>query len=366
MKKFYVAFIALFLAAIILPSVFVFTTEDKTFSENENRMLQTAPEIRTEDILDGRFQEDITSYISDQFPARDKFTTLGAEIKKLAGFKDIGGAYLCDDGYYIQKITDEDTDFAQFKKNLGIVQEFADKNADKKTTLLFVPATGTVLSDKLPKGAQMYDFKGLFRVAQHALDGVALPDLYSAFSGHAGEYIYYRTDHHWTIMGARLAYDVLTDGKGNYEGEHELFADDFLGTTYSKTLLPDTEPDSVYIAPTGEVKVVCDGEESDSIYKLSAADEKDKYKVFFGGNYARVDIETEADNGKTLLMIKDSFANSLVPFLTADYERIIMLDLRYFREPVQTICDYEGVTDILFIGEMSSIASDKNLIKLSF
>lgn len=366
MKKFYVTFIALFLAAIILPSVFVFAGEDRSFSENENRMLQTAPEIRTEDILDGRFQENITSYISDQFPARDKFTTLGAEIKKLAGFKDIGGAYLGSDGYYIEKITPSDIDYAKLEQNLGIIKSFAANNSDKNVSMLFIPATGAALKEKLPKNAESYDAEALYDIAHKALPDVNMPDLYGMFSEHAREYIYYRTDHHWTTMGARMAYDALTDGRGNYEGELELFSDSFLGTTYSKTLLPDTEPDSVYTAPTGVVRVVCDGEESDSIYKLSAADEKDKYKVFFGGNYARVDIETEADNGKTLLMIKDSFANSLVPFLTADYGHIIMLDLRFFREPVQTICDYEGVTDILFVGEMSSIASDKNLIKLSF
>ena len=365
MKKFYVTFIALFLAAMILPAAFVFASEDRSFSDNENRALQTAPAVRGDDILSGDFQEKLTSYLSDQFPARDKLTALGAQIKKAAGFKDIGDAYLGTDGYYIQKITDEDTDYTQFKNNLGIVQEFADKNADKSTSLLLVPATGTVLSDKLPKGAQMYDFKGLYAVAEHGLSGVALPDLYGEMTKHADEYIYYRTDHHWTTDGAYLAYNALLDGKGEYKGGLEKFTDDFLGTTYSKTLLPDTVPDSVYIPSAGKTEVVCDGNEG-QMYVLSAADEKDKYKVFFGGNYSRVDITTEANNGKTLLMIKDSFANSLAPFLTADFERIIMLDLRYFRESAQAICDNEGVTDILFVSEMSTFSTDKNLIKLSF
>ena len=365
MKKFYLTFIALFLAAIILPSVFVFAAEDKAFSDNENRVLQTAPKLKGDDILSGAFQEKLTSWISDQFPARDKLTALGAKIKKTAGYKDIGDAYLCADGYYIQKITPEDTDPAQFEKNLGIVQEFADKNADKSISLLLVPATGTVLSDKLPKGAEMYDYKGMYAAAQSALSGVALPDAYGELAKHADEYIYYRTDHHWTTEGARIAYNLLLGGKGAYKGEPELFTDSFLGTIYSRTLLPNTEPDSIYIAPVGKTKVVCDGMESE-LYDLSAADEKDKYKVFFGGNYSRVDITTEADNGKTLLMIKDSFANSLAPFLTADFEHIIMLDLRYFRDSAQAICDSEGVTDILFISEMSTFSTDKNLIKLSF
>lgn len=364
MKKFYVTFIALFLAAIIIPSVFVFAGEDRDFSDNENRVLQTAPEIRTDDVLDGVFQEKITDYLSDQFPARDKLTALGAELKKLIGFKDIGDAYLCDDGYYIQKITQADIDTEQFEKNLGIIKDFAESNSDKNVSVLLVPATGAVLKDKLPKNAESYDAAAIYEKASKALN-VNMPDLYSLFKEHEGEYLYYRTDHHWTTDGAYLAYGALTDGKGAYRGEPELFSDSFLGTIYSRTLLPNTKPDSVYIVPTGKTGVVCDGKEG-TLYDLSAKNEKDKYKVFMGGNYARADITTEVNNGKTLLVIKDSFANSLVPFLTADYEHIIMLDLRYYRESAQNICDYEGVTDILFVGEMSGIASDKNLIKLSF
>lgn len=364
MKKFYVTFIALFLAAIIIPSVLVFAGEDRSFSDNENRVLQTAPELRTEDILDGVFQEKITDYISDQFPARDKLTALGAEIKKLIGFKDIGDAYLCDDGYYIQKITEDDIDEEQYEKNLGIIKDFAEANMDKNVTVLLIPATGTVLRDKLPKNAESYDAAALYEKAKEALP-VNMPDLYSLFKEHGDEYIYYRTDHHWTTDGAYLAYGALTEGKGAYKGTFELFSDSFLGTIYSRTLLPNTVPDSVYIASVGKTEVSCDGKDG-KLYDLSAKNEKDKYKVFMGGNHARADVTTEVNSGKTLLMIKDSFANSLVPFLTADYEHIIMLDMRYFRGSAQDICDYEGVTDILFVGEMSGIASDKNLIKLSF
>ena len=97
-----------------------------------------------------------------------------------------------------------------------------------------------------------------------------------------------------------------------------------------------------------------------------AADGKDKYKVFFGGNYGQVVIKGGCDNGKTLLIIKDSFANSLAPFLTADYETIIMLDLRYSTGSAQSVIDENNVDDILFIQEMRSFSNDKSLIKLTF
>lgn len=366
MKKLYVIFIALFALLITVPAVWVFASEDISFSDNENRMLQTAPELNGQTVLSGKFQNELNEYITDQFPARDTWTALGSRIKMLSGMKDIGGAYIGEDGYYFEMIPDSSVDEAKYLQNLALVQSFAERNPLKHTTLLLVPATGTVLQDKLPKNAEMYDFAGLYKMAEVALDGVALPNLYGELNKHSDGYIYYRTDHHWTNEGAKIAYDCLMDGKGAYKGSPELFAEHFLGTTYSKTLDSKATADQVYIVPVKNgLKVNADGADIDFYYK-EAANEKDKYKVFFGGNYGQVTIRGGADNGRTLLVIKDSFANSLVPYLTADYENIIMLDLRYYMGSVQELMDAECVTDILFVNEMSSFAKDTNIIKLTF
>ena len=114
-----------------------------------------------------------------------------------------------------------------------------------------------------------------------------------------------------------------------------------------------------------KLKVTADGKEI-PLYDMSAAGEKDKYKVFLGGNYGETTITGGCNNGKTLLIIKDSFANSLVPFLTADYENIIMLDLRYYMGSAQQLAAERNVDEILFVCEMSSFANDKNMVKLGF
>ena len=366
MKKFHIALILLFLAVIILPSVLVFAGEDKTFSDNENRMLQTAPELTVSSILDGSFQDKITDYISDQFPARDTWTELGTDVKKLLGFKDIGGAYLGEDGYYMEKITPDKIDEKNLRRNLMLVSDFLDANKDVTATMLLVPATGTVMSDKLPRYAQMYDAKKLYETVKAALPDASFPDLYAALTeAKASQQVYYRTDHHWTWYGAQTAYKtLLPDGK--YDVSPELFADDFLGTTYSKTLDAAAKPDKVYISRVADtVTVTADGKDI-PFYDMSASGEKDKYKVFFGGNYGETTITGGCNNGKTLLVIKDSFANSLVPFLTADYENIIMLDLRYYMGSAQQLIAEKNVSDILFVCEMSSFANDKNMVKLGF
>lgn len=364
MKKFYIAFIALFLAVIVLPAAFVFLGEDKTFSDNENRMLQTAPELRGDDILSGRFQEKLTDYMSDQFPARDVWTELGTQIKKAAGFRDIGGAYIGSDGYYMEKITPEDVDGSRFESNLELINDFV-RESGVHAGVLLVPATGTVMSDKLPANAVMYDAQAMYDTARTVLDGIDVPDLYSALSAAADRQVYYRTDHHWTWYGAYAAYrEYMPDGA--YDAQPELFSESFLGTTYSKTLDSSARPDSVYISPVADtVKVTADGKDID-FYYTQAKSEKDKYKVFFGGNYGRTDITGGCDNGRTLLVIKDSFANSLVPFLTADYENIIMLDMRYYMGSARQLVSEEGVDEILFVAEMSGLSNDSNMVKLGF
>ena len=364
MKKLYTIFIVLFLTMIVFPTLWVFTTDDITFSDNENRMLQTAPKLSAKNVADGSFQEDITAYISDQFPARDTWTAVGSRVKKLIGMKDIGGAYLCSDGSCIEKLTQNDVDSTKFRANLGLVQTFAE-DSGCKTTLLLVPAAGTVLSDKLPRGAEMYDAEALYKTAEGALTGVTLPDLYTALTGSDSDYLFYRTDHHWTQEGARAAYNCFTGGHGACKAVPDLFSDAFHGTTYSKTLDATAPYDSVYTIPVPNgITVTADGKDI-PFYDRDAQNEKDKYKVFFGGNYGQLTIEGGTGEG-TLLIIKDSFANSLAPYLTYDYAKIIMLDMRYFMGSALELVKSENVDEVLFVNEMSSFSKDNNLVKLAF
>ena len=366
MKKLYIIFISLFLALIIVPTVLVFATEDKDFSDNENRVLQTAPELSAEKIADGAFQEELTSYISDQFPARDFWTQAGSKLKMAIGIRDIGGAYICDDDYYMEKKTGESLDMDKYSENMGYINDFAKTNPQAETTVVLVPTAASILADKLPSHAQSYDAAALLKYSKGLLPDCTVPNIVRLMQNNADSYIYYRTDHHWTSYGAGLVYRYLAGPTGAYRGDPQLFCEDFYGTTYSKTLDNSAKPDSVYLPylPDG-VKVKADGK-SISMYDMDAANEKDKYKVFFGGNYGEVVISGGCGNGKTLLMIKDSYANSLVPYYVTDYETIVMLDLRYYNLPVREYAKKLNPTDIIVIGEIGNIAADDNLFKLSF
>ena len=164
----------------------------------------------------------------------------------------------------------------------------------------------------------------------------------------------------------RSAYHIWAEATGHTARSYALVqaTDRFRGTLYSKVLLPDSVYDEVDYCPDITIESAdCDGTVTDSLYDLAALEKKDKYELFLGGNYAKAVLRTGVENGKHLLLIKDSFANSLVPFLCGDYETITMVDLRYCREKMQPLAD--EADDVLVLYEITNFAADGNLFKLN-
>ena len=144
-------------------------------------------------------------------------------------------------------------------------------------------------------------------------------------------------------------------------------SDSFLGTIYSKTLDGAAAPEAIF-APQAlpQVTVTFDGgNTADSVYASEFLEKKDQYAYFFGGNWGRVDIDTGVDNGKHIVIIKDSFANAFVPYLLGEYAHITMLDLRYFAGNVQQTVVDTSADEVLFLYEMTNLLSDTGILKLA-
>ncbi len=338
-----------------------FCTPDRAFSENENRYLQLTPRLTWNNVLTGAFMEDVEDYTSDQILLRDVWTASRSLLQRAEGKQDISGTYLGADGRYFTKVTDDSFSWDGLAKNAAYLRDFFDANAGKSCTALIVPNPGTVLSDKLPENAPFFDGGRAFAALSDAL-GDTLLDCRQALS--AVDDPYYHTDHHWTTMGAQAAYEQWAAHTGHAVRHYglTLASGHFRGTLYSKVLLPDSVYDSVYYVPEISVEsVVCDGRDG-ALYDLTALEQKDKYELFLGGNYGKAVITTGTENGSRLLLVKDSFANSFVPFLAGDYETITMIDLRYYRDSVQALADES--TDILVLTEMTDLASSADYFKL--
>lgn len=373
MKKFFVYGFALLLA---ITGVSVFAGGDRSFSENENRYLTILGDVTSVGVTSGEFQKQLTAYGSDQMPGRDFFMEASTSVKKLTGREDIGDVYLGEDGFYFEKKLDKDIDFERYEKNLEKVEKIASQYGNKKVSLMLVPESGNIYSDLLPKNAKIFDHEKMYEEAGKTLKQCRLVNPQEALIAAKSEKLYYRTDHHWTQAGAYAGYKALM-GK-DCKLERKQASDSFLGTLYSKVLdekarKPVDEGgslDTIEIPVIDEkIKVTADGSEI-SIFDQRAMKEKDKYKVYFGGNYGIVNIKGQqaagvggtTGKGEKIVIIKDSFANCFAPLLVNDYSEITMIDLRYFAGNPKEVL--EGADDILFLYQLSNFAGDSNLVKL--
>ncbi|MBQ3548925.1 MAG: hypothetical protein IJA33_03490 [Oscillospiraceae bacterium] len=347
------------LAAISLSSLIL---PDRQFSPNENRYLEQRPQFTLQNLFSGKYTAAAAEYTADQIVLRDFWMETASTTQQAMGKQEINNTWLGADGHYFAKVTPDTFDGKQYRKNLQQVEKFFETNADKSCHLLMAPTPAYMLSELLPQNAQLFDADSCFDAMTDQF-GSRFIDTRRVLTDPS---CYYRTDHHWTTEGALAAYGVWCEAT-DHEVRNwtlEQVSDSFRGTLYSQVMLPSSAYDSLSIAPDVEVTSVnSDGEMSDSIYSMEALEEKDHYKIFMGGNYAKVIITTGADTGRDLLLIKDSFANSFVPFLTEDYDTITLLDLRHCREEVQAIAD--GCTDVLVLYELTNFASDNNLFKLN-
>lgn len=367
-KKENLVTVILFLALISGFGIAFFAVKDKEFSENENRYLAGAPEFSAGKLFSGELMRDTEEYVSDQFVLRDFFMGAASSYKRVLGMRDIEGVYLADDGCLIQKTESRDVDAELVSKNIDCINRFfAETGTVSRERKVFmpVPTAALVLEDKLPANAPEFDQAGLISDISAKITNGVLLDVTKDLKSMEGR-SFYRTDHHWTTYGAFKAYERYSGLYGKTPAAEsfrfESVCADFRGSLYSKVLLPDTAYDEIVLAKAAENAPVRRDGEDGTVYDYGALGKKDKYSVFFGGNYGRVDIEGNGEG--TLLVIKDSFANSFAPFLTEDYGKIIMLDMRYFMGSVKTLAASEGITDILVLYNTANFISDKNIVKL--
>ncbi len=350
-----------------------FFRSGQTFSENENRVLQTFPKFSTEDLLRGSFMADIEGYINDQTLFRDSFMEFKTAILLLAGNKDINQVYIGKDGYLFQKELPNQFNTEQLNKNLEYINAFA-ANVEIPVSFILAPSSFSILQDKLPKYATVVDEKQLINNLSLSNEKISFVDIVQQLEAHREEYIYYKTDHHWTSLGAYYAYQAWQNKKG-LDSQIEDYkikelSSTFKGSLYSKVLNKNSAMDKIlafYPKKKIEYEVIVNFNQkvTDSIYDYDKLKTKDQYQVYLGGNYPEITIHTSNHNNRSILVFKDSFANSFLPFLVNDYENIYVIDLRYFLIDINQYMKERNIDEILFLYNVTNLAEDTSLKKLS-
>ena len=344
MKK--VLLIVFILVPMIIASA-IFVLPDNKYSEKENRNLTVRQSV-SHNFKDGSFQSDLENYLSDQFLFRDALVYTQSMIRFGLGQRDIGGAYICDGGRLIQKITETEINEKSLCAYADKINRIAENN---KVYVMYVPSAGAINQKELPSGAPMYDYSSLYNKLSSRLDNAICIDL----RNYLNSTDYYKTDHHWNADGAYAAYAAFCTAKGENAKKKELFklkkvTSDFQGTLYSKALVKNTK-DDILLPDIPSLEVISDGKSID-FYDYSALKTKDKYNVFQGGNHGITEIKRNADNGKTLLVFKDSFANSFIPYIVRDYSRIVIIDERYAFISAEEYVKSVKPDEVLFLREI--------------
>ena len=342
---------------------------DSKFSENENRYLQTAPKFSQDKIRSGEFMEEFDKYVSDQFPMRNSLMATASEYKYIMGMRDINGVYLAGDGYLMTRTEKSETDPDRIRKNTEYINDFFEKYSDtigsENICFMLVPEAATVLDSKLPGFASSQWEKNIISEIRCNIRNATVAEPEKNMNPEECQ-MYYKTDHHWTVFGAFEAYREYAGiyGKNPDKASYDFVkvTDSFRGSLYSKVLLPDSSYDEIFLYDkVKNVKINADNEIL-PLYDYDALNRKDKYEVFMGGNYGLVEIDGNGEG--SILIIKDSFANSFVPFLIDDYDEIIMVDLRYYMGNVDRLVETENITRILVLYQITNFITDENMIKL--
>ncbi len=360
-----IVFVAL-LAAGVIASILV---PDKYYSANEKRTLTQFPKITWKRLFAGDVGDDTEDYLSDQFPARDKWVTFKTTLDRLLGKKESNGVYFCDDGYLLAAHTSINENQAVLNlQALQVLQANAAASGIPMTVML-VPTADYVLTDKLPAYAPVYDQSILTNAAVRG--GINVIDVTDALRAHADEYIYYKTDHHWTTLGAYYAWAQWKTAKGEVPTGKDAYTvttlcDDFRGTAFNKVnyeLAPYDVMEAWTLAPGHAVSYENGYETASDIYDRSYLTGRDQYGVYLSSNRSQTTVKG-CGTGK-LLIIKDSFANTFAQFTVDEYEETHMLDLRFYTGSVQKYIADNGITEILVLYNVPNFAEDTTVTRCS-
>ncbi len=352
-------------------TVAFFALPKQSFAENEKRVLADVPQWSWAALLDGTLTEQAQTYIADHFPLREFFVGVNAYAEQLFGRNGDSGVYRGKDGFLFT--AQGAVDLQKTQQNIAKLREFAARNR-LDTTWMLVPCSGFTLEEKLPRFHKTFRDGELLDTAKAAAEGDTFIDVRDAFAALDHAQLYYRTDHHLTSRGSLALYEAYCSAKNLQPQQFTLTqtSEGFYGTAYSKSGLWLTKPDTVelYEENGGDYTVtITEGKTEttyDSLYFPDHLNARDQYPVFLDGNHSLVRIENHrCKNGKKLLILKDSFAHCFTTFLAANYETVLMVDLRYYRSPLSELIADEGIRDLLVLYGAENLATSTDIAWLT-
>ena len=354
----------LFCGFIGIMGLFYLVLPKSDFSALEKRELEKAPILTWQTLTSGQFGADLESYMADHMPGRDFYVGLGAYYDLALGQQYTKDILLAENDRLVEQpvVWDED----QVIKNMKYINRFA-QNLGQNVDLILVPSAGFILQDTIRGFHDPYTDDAIIdRIYDLAGEGVRSLDLLALYQNvNKKDEIYYRTDHHWTSYGAFMAYRAYMQCLNrDYRAQADFTIQShagFRGSTYSRSALWLTPSEQIELWYGSNLTVTTDAGVHDGPFYLERLNDADMYTVFLNGNQPMVRIVNPANAGKgKILVIRDSYANCIGPFLAESYEEVVMVDLRYYKQALSALVAQEGFDNILVMYSIGNFMTDQN------
>ena len=336
---------------VVLLAVGSLIAKDREYSANENRYLAGRPALSLSSLTSGKFMEDTEAYLSDQFVGRDFLVRTRASIDRFVGKREVNGVYIGKDHFLFEKPSVWDDE--RMTRTLNTINLVTAKSGDIRSYMALAPNATELLKNYLPTGAPVTNQTRQIAAVYENLHPL----------------LYYRTDHHWTATAAEVAFREIATAMGLVPDAVSYktmpVTNSFQGTMASTSGIFQASDTISITVPEKEQKLVVtyvnEDKKTSTLFDASKLKEKSQYDVFFGGNFAEVRIDTGADSDRVLLVLKDSYANCVIPMLTPYFKTIVLVDPRYYNDNLPDTIAKEGVTDLLWLYNVNTFLNDTSI-----
>lgn len=341
---------------------------EDSFSVRENRTLQTAPSFTISSFQNKSYQAAVEQAYNDQFYLRDGFIKVQRNVITRLGMKQIGQVMIRNNQLYQaqEPIDPEFVDALTTQLN-----EFASSYHKLHFDFLLIPTKDIIDHDPILSTLTLEKRNYMNSVLSNLSSQYDIVNTMTPLIEHRDEYIYYKGDHHWTTLGAYTIFDEWR--KAHQFNLKQVYTskianDAFYGTLSNQSGVEIRDQIELYIPQSDEIKTVVtyveEQKKTTSVYDYNKQYSANPYEVFLGGNYPRIDIDTNAKETRRLLLIKDSYANCMIPFLLPYYHTITVIDPRYYYDSLASIISERSISDVMLLYNTNTFFSDSSLYHL--
>ena len=324
-------------------------------SEMENRYLTQKPAITFDGFWSGDYTMTLEKFAADQIPLRNGFVGAYATMQAALGRRMVGDALLCADGY----LFDTSAVFTErnLRLNMDALKELS-AACGKELWILPVPSAATVYTEKAPPYSPLADEEAALRNVAAEMKMIPVLDVMRA---RQDQKLFYAMDHHWSAAGARIGYEAVCDALGLSPEPAEAIVshEGFYGGFYARYPLPWLKADILtYEQPEG-IHLIINGQKKETLADQAALQGRDKYAALLYGNHGCIELINENVDEGSLLVIKDSYANAMLPILARHYHSITAVDPRYFTDNIKELAAQHEGEEILCICGISTLGASR-------